>query len=72
MSNAAPQPDDTEYATRSRRNLAAIIALLTLAIIAIAVLNRLDKQRQLQRCLDSGRRDCVEIYTPPRPQVPPR
>ena len=58
-------PDDTDYAHRRLVNLVAAIALLVLAIILVVAMNMLDNQRRLQRCLDSGRRDCLAIPTPP-------
>ncbi|MBX3528792.1 MAG: hypothetical protein KF904_21535 [Rhodoblastus sp.] len=58
-------PDDTDYAHRRLVNLVAAIALLILAIILVVAMNLLDNQRRLQRCLDSGRRDCLAVPTPP-------
>ena len=58
-------PDDTDYAHRRLVNLVAAIALLVLAIVLVVAMNLLDNQRRLQRCLDSGRRDCLAVPTPP-------
>ena len=58
-------PDDTDYAHRRLVNLVAAIALLILAIILVVAMNLLDNQRRLQRRLDSGRRDCLAVPTPP-------
>lgn len=58
-------PDDTDYAHRRTVNLVAAIALLVLAIIVVVAMNMLDEQRRMQRCVDSGRRDCFAIPTPP-------
>lgn len=58
-------PDDTDYAHRRLVNLVAAIALLVLAIILVVAMNLLDNQRRLQRCMDSGRRDCLAVPTPP-------
>ena len=57
--------DKTDYAHRRLVNLVAAIALLILAIILVVAMNLLDNQRRLQRCLDSGRRDCLTVPTPP-------
>ena len=57
--------DKTDYAHRRLVNLVAAIALLILAIILVVAMNLLDNQRRLQRCLDSGRRDCLAVPTPP-------
>lgn len=58
-------PDETDYAHRRLVNLVAAIALLVLAIILVVAMNLLDNQRRLQRCMDSGRRDCLAVPTPP-------
>jgi len=58
-------PDDTDYAHRKLVNLVAAIAILVLAIILVVAMNMLDNQRRMQRCVDSGRRDCFAIPTPP-------
>ena len=58
-------PDDTDYAHRKLVNLVATIAILVLAIILVVAMNMLDNQRKMQRCVDSGRRDCFSIPTPP-------
>ena len=65
-------PDDTDYAHRRTVNLVAAIALLVLAIIVVVAMNMLDEQRRMQRCVDSGRRDCFAIPTPPVAQGMPR
>ncbi len=58
-------PDDTDYAHRRTVNLVAAVTLLVLAIIVVVAMNMLDEQRRMQRCVDSGRRDCFAIPTPP-------
>ena len=59
--------DDDDREERSRRalvNLLAAIAALMVAFGAVWTFKALDEQRRLQRCLDSGRRDCAEIVDP--------
>lgn len=58
-------PDDTDYAHRRLVNLVAAITVLVLAVILVVAMNMLDDQRKKQRCVDSGRRDCFAIPTPP-------
>jgi hypothetical protein len=56
--------DDDDREERARRtlvNLAAAIAVLLVAIGAVWAFKALDEQRRLQRCIDSGRRDCIEL-----------
>lgn len=57
--------DETDYAHRNLVNLVAAIALLAIAIVFVVAMNMIDSQRKLQRCVDSGRRDCFAIQTPP-------
>ncbi len=59
--------DETDYAQRTRLNLYAAVALLVIALAALFVFNRFDDQRKMQRCVDSGRRDCFAVPTPPTP-----
>lgn len=59
--------DPDEEDQRTRVNLFAAVAVLLIAIAAFFVFNRLDEQRRLQRCVDSGRRDCFALPTPPTP-----
>lgn len=58
-------PEEIDYQHRKMVNLVGAIALLVLAIIVVVVMNMLDNQRRTQRCVDSGRRDCFAIQTPP-------
>ena len=60
----SPQ-DETDYAHRNTVNLVAAIALLVIAIGLVVALKMIDDQRKMQRCVDSGRRDCFAVPTPP-------
>lgn len=58
--------DEVDYAQRDFINLVATIFLLVLAIvIAWTVRTVTDNEKQL-RCVESGRRDCVQIAAPPQ------
>ena len=59
--------DKAAQAHRTSVNLAAAIAVLLLAIAMVYIFGLLDAQRKLQRCLDSGRRDCISVPQPPKP-----
>ncbi len=48
----------------SRANLAALIAVAALAVLGYWAFSAIDSQRKLQRCLDEGRHDCLEIAEP--------
>jgi hypothetical protein len=60
-----PPPDraqrDIDYKHRTTVNLVAAIALLIIALAVVWTFNALDQRRKTERCLASGRRDCVEI-----------
>lgn len=58
-------PDETDYDHRHFVNLAAIAFLLALAFCLAWTVKIFDEQLELERCIASGRKDCVEISTPP-------
>jgi hypothetical protein len=49
---------------RRRGNIAALIAIVVLAILGYWAFHAIDQQRKLQKCLDEGRRDCLELVSP--------
>ena len=61
------QPVD--YSHRHFVNLAATVFLLSLAIVSIWTINAFDRQEKLQRCINSGRKDCIPVAAPPRGMV---
>lgn len=66
----APRPtqasDEVDYAQRDFVNLVATIFLLLLAIVITWTVRAVtDNEKQL-RCVESGRRDCVQIAAPPQ------
>ncbi len=62
-----PPPDDRdEEEGRSRANVAALIAIVVLALLGYWAFTAIDRQRKLQNCLDEGRRNCIEIVSPPK------
>ncbi len=60
-----PDPHNDED-LRHRNNLIAIAFVLALAIIAAIVIKMMVESEKNQRCLATGRRDCVEVAAPPR------
>ncbi len=48
----------------SRSNLAAVIAVVVLAALGYWAFTAIDHMRKVQRCLDEGRRDCLELVEP--------
>jgi hypothetical protein len=49
---------------RRRGNIAALIAIVVLAIPGYWAFHAIDQERKLQKCLDEGRRDCLELVSP--------
>ena len=49
---------------RRRSNRAALIAIVVLAILGYWAFHAIDQQRKLQKCLDEGRHDCLELVSP--------
>lgn len=58
--------DDTDYDRRTFVNLAATIVLLVYAIAMTATLLSFSHKLEVERCVASGRKDCVALPTPPR------
>jgi hypothetical protein len=57
--------DDEEPGSgRSRANVAALIAIVVLAALGYWAFNAIDHARQLQKCLDEGRRNCMDLVSP--------
>ena len=55
------RPDRTDYDQRGFVNLAATACILALALALGWTAKTLDRQFALERCLDSGRKDCVRV-----------
>ena len=56
----APKPANDELASR-RQTLAAIIVVALLGIGAWWLMNELQHHRDINNCIDSGRRDCLPV-----------
>jgi len=69
LNAAGPTQSPIDYSHRHFVNLAATIVLLTLALISMWTIKTIDNQEKLQRCLNSGRRDCIPVAAPPRGMV---
>jgi hypothetical protein len=70
-----PQPqrrggdDDVDYKHRNFVNLVALAVLLAIAVGVVWVVKAMEANEALNRCLATGRRDCVRIDAPPRPTI---
>jgi hypothetical protein len=56
--------DDLER--RGFANLVVLLAAIALVLIGYGVINALGHSRRSQRCLDSGRINCVDFINPAR------
>lgn len=59
-----------DYAHRTTVNLAAVIAVLVLGGCLLWIINGLEANRKLERCVQAGRKDCAAI--PGVPGLAPR
>lgn len=58
-----------DYAHRHFVNLAAAIVLLLLAVASIWTMRAFDTYEARQRCINSGRKDCIPVAAPPKGMV---
>jgi hypothetical protein len=61
--------EETDYQHRNFVNLVAAIALLAIAIGVVWAVKAMEANEELDRCLSTGRRDCVAIEAPPRETI---
>ena len=57
--------DEIDYQHRTTVNLIAAVALLVLMIGLAWTFLAFDERRKLERCLNSGRRDCLQLTSTP-------
>jgi hypothetical protein len=55
---------EEDFERRRLSNLIALLAALALILIGYWVFNALGHSRGFQRCLDSGRANCVDFVNP--------
>src|SRR6266699_2812516 len=70
MQQPRPPEDPDEDRERSRNNLLFLVVAVLLVIAGIWLVNKLNDLRNLQNCLESGRRNCAPIETPPPRRAP--
>ena len=64
MSGSSPGGGDEDSARRNFANVVALVAVVVLVILGYWAFTALDHARKFQRCLDSGRRNCVDYVDP--------
>ena len=56
--------DTDDFERRGFANVVVLLAVLALILIGYWVFNALGHSRRFQRCLDSGRINCVDFVNP--------
>jgi flagellar biogenesis protein FliO len=64
MSDSNRPEDEENDGTRSRNNLLFLLFAVVLVVAGIWLVNKLIDMRNLENCLESGRRNCAPIETP--------
>jgi hypothetical protein len=59
-----PAPGNGDEDPGRRGNLVALIAVAVLVILGYWAFTALEHSRKMQRCLDEGRRNCVDYVNP--------
>ncbi|RFB81331.1 hypothetical protein [Methylovirgula sp. 4M-Z18] len=63
MASQNNRHDDDDNRPSSRANLAGIAVAIVVALVAVWLVFYLQKQRAIEDCINSGRRDCVPLDT---------
>jgi hypothetical protein len=66
MPEPRPPEDYDEDRERSRNNVLFLVAAVLVVIAGIWLVNKMIDLRNMQNCLESGRRNCAPIESPPR------
>ncbi len=59
-----PEGERDQPSGSNRANLAALIAIVVVAALGYSAFTAIERQREIARCLDEGRRDCLELVKP--------
>ena len=66
---APARVDETDYEHRKIVNLLAVVFLIVISAAIIWTVHAINESERMQRCINSGRSDCVKIETPPSSAV---
>ena len=69
MTGKSPHPDPTDYKHRARVNLIATLVIGALVVIAIITTKLFFDHEKMENCINSGRRNCLDLNAPPREGV---
>ena len=62
--SADPSDPEEDESTRRRNNMLFLVAAVLVVLAGIWLVNKMIDLRNLQNCLESGRRNCAPIETP--------
>ncbi len=63
MADPAPEPD--EDSARNRQTIAAVVVVVVLLIGGWWLMSEMQRHREIEDCIASGRHDCVPITPEP-------
>jgi hypothetical protein len=66
MKLGSPEDNQEEDCGRRNSTLVALAAAVVLVLLGYWAFTALDHSRKFQRCLDEGRRNCVDYLGPAR------
>ena len=64
-----PHHDPTDYRHRAKVNLIAGLGIAVLVLIAFATVKLFYDHEKMEDCINSGRRNCIDLNIPPRSGV---
>ncbi len=64
MTGLSPGDGDDDPERQKFVNIAVLVVVIVLVVLGYWAFNALEHSRKFQRCLDSGRRNCVDFASP--------
>src|SRR6185312_1982038 len=60
----APMTGESPEEERNKKNLVGVLAALVVLALIVWLVHALHKNMQMEKCLEEGRRDCVDLPQP--------
>jgi hypothetical protein len=67
VSGTRPESDRDEPSGPNRANVVALIVVVVIAALGYWAITAIERQREIARCLDEGRRNCLDLVRPTEP-----
>ncbi len=67
VSGTRPESDGDEPSGPNRASFVALIAVVVIAALGYWAFTAIERQREIARCLDEGRRNCLDLVRPTEP-----